>query len=72
MFLMQFSAVSAELRNCPSFSAMERANTWAVRLTGYFVGADQLFADPVRPFIGRIRAAFVLLQTGMGLGVAQV
>ena len=42
-----------------------------MRLTDYFVGADRLIADPVRPFIGRIRAAFILLQTGMGLGVAQ-
>ncbi len=71
MFLVQCGAEGVELRNCPSFSAMEGTNTWAVRLTEYFVGADQLIADPVRPFIGRIRAAFILLQTGMGLGVAQ-
>ena len=30
--------------------AMGGTNTWAVRLTGYFVGADQLIADPVRPY----------------------
>ena len=71
MFLIHCDAPGVELRNCPSFSAMEGTNTWAVRLTNYFVGADQLIADPVRPFIGRIRAAFILLQTGMGLGVAQ-
>ena len=29
---------------------MEGTNTWAVRLTGYFDGADQLIADPVRPY----------------------
>ena len=71
MFLIHCDAPGVELRNCPSFSAMEGTNTWAVRLTNYLVGADQLIADPVRPFIGRIRAAFILLQTGMGLGVAQ-
>jgi alkylation response protein AidB-like acyl-CoA dehydrogenase len=71
MFLIRCDAPGVELRNCPSFSAMEGTNTWAVRLTNYFVGADTLIADPVRPFIGRIRAAFILLQTGMGLGVAQ-
>ena len=71
MFLVHCDAPGVELRNCPSFSAMEGTNTWAVRLTDYFVGAAQLIADPVRPFIGRIRAAFILLQTGMGLGVAQ-
>ena len=71
MFIVQCGAEGVELRNCPSFSAMEGTNTWAVRLTDYFVSADLLIADPVRPFIGRIRAAFILLQTGMGLGVAQ-
>ena len=71
MFMVCCDAAGVELRDCPSFSAMEGTNTWAVRLTDYFVGADQLIAYPVRPFIGRIRAAFILLQTGMGLGVAQ-
>ena len=71
MFLIHCDAPGVELRDCPSFSAMEGTNTWAVRLTDYFVGPDQVIADPVRPFIGRIRAAFILLQTGMGLGVAQ-
>ena len=71
MFVVRCDAPGVELRDCPSFSAMEGTNTWAVRLTDYFVGADRLIADPVRPFIGRIRAAFILLQTGMGLGVAQ-
>ena len=71
MFLVRCDAPGVELRNCPSFSAMEGTNTWAVRLTNYFVGSNLMIADPVRPFIGRIRAAFILLQTGMGLGVAQ-
>jgi len=71
MFLVHCDAPGVELRDCPSFSAMEGTNTWAVRLTDYFVGAKDLIADPVRPFIGRIRAAFIMLQTGMGLGVAQ-
>ena len=71
MFLIHCDAPGVELRNCPSFSAMDGTNTWAVRLTDYFVGSEQMIADPVRPFIGRIRAAFILLQTGMGLGVAQ-
>ena len=71
MFMVRCDAAGVELRNCPSFSAMEGTNTWAVRLTDYFVGAQDLIAAPVRPFIGRIRSAFILLQTGMGLGVAQ-
>jgi len=71
MFIVRCGAPGVELRECPSFSAMEGTNTWAVRLTDHFIGAADLIADPVRPFIGRIRAAFILLQCGMGLGVAQ-
>jgi len=71
MFMVRCDAPGVELRDCPSFSAMEGTNTWAVRLTDHFIGAADLIADPVRPFVGRIRAAFILLQCGMGLGVAQ-
>ena len=71
MFIVRCDAPGVELRHCPSFSAMEGTNTYAVRLTDHVVRAGNLVADPVRPFIGRIRAAFILLQCGMGLGVAQ-
>jgi alkylation response protein AidB-like acyl-CoA dehydrogenase len=71
MFVVRCDVAGVELRDCPSFSAMEGTHTWAVRLSKHFIGAADLLADPVRPFIGRIRAAFILLQCGMGLGVAQ-
>ena len=71
MFIVPCDGQGVELRDCPSFSAMEGTNTFAVRLTDHFVGADTLIANPARPFIGRIRAAFILLQCGMGLGVTQ-
>ena len=71
MFIVHCDAPGVELRHCPSFSAMEGTNTYAVRMTDHVVRAGNLVADPVRPFIGRIRAAFILLQCGMGLGVAQ-
>ena len=71
MFLLDCSAPGVELKHCPAFSAMEGTSTWSVRLTDVAIDADHVIADPVRPFIGRIRAAFILLQTGMGLGVAQ-
>lgn len=71
MFIVRCDEPGVELRNCPSFSAMEGTNTWAVRLSEYRIDARNLVADPVRPFIGRIRGAFVLLQVAMGLGVTQ-
>jgi alkylation response protein AidB-like acyl-CoA dehydrogenase len=71
MFMVRCDGPGVELRNCPSFSAMEGTNTWAVRLSSARIDASDVIADPVRPFIERIRAAFVLLQCGMGLGVTQ-
>jgi hypothetical protein len=70
MFLLRFTDDVA-LRPCPAFSGMEGTSTWGVRLDGHFVGEDALIADPARPFLARIRAAFVLLQAGMAIGVAQ-
>lgn len=60
-----------ELRVCPQFSGMEGTSTWGVRLVDYFASEADLVADPARPLIARIRGAFILLQTGMALGVAQ-
>jgi len=60
-----------ELRHCPVFSGMEGTSTWGIRLTDYFVGEASMIADPARPFIARIKPAFILLQVGMALGVAQ-
>jgi alkylation response protein AidB-like acyl-CoA dehydrogenase len=71
MFLLRCDAPGVELRNCPSFSAMEGTNTWAIRCTDVFIGADELIADPAKPWVARIRTGFILLQTGFGLGVAQ-
>lgn len=71
MFLLDCDAPGVELRTCPSFSAMEGTNTWAVRCTDVFIGADHVLADPARPTIAKIRGAFILLQTGFGLGVTQ-
>ena len=71
MFLLRCDAPGVELRNCPSFSAMEGTNTWAIRCTDVFIGSDALIADPAKPWVGRVRAGFILLQTGFGLGVTQ-
>lgn len=71
MFLLRCDAPGVEMRECPSFSGMEGTGTYALRLTDHFVGAEQIIADPTRPFIASIRAAFVMLQCGMAVGVTQ-
>ncbi|EXF42517.1 putative acyl-CoA dehydrogenase [Pseudomonas sp. BAY1663] len=70
MFLLDIDA-RVELRACPAFSGMEGTSTWRIQLDDYFVGEDGLIADPARPFIARIRAAFILLQAGMATGLVQ-
>jgi len=71
MFLLRCDAPGVELRNCPSFSAMEGTGTYALRLKDCFVGAGDIIADPAKPYIARIRAAFVMLQCGMAVGITQ-
>ena len=71
MFLLRCNAPGVELRECPSFSAMEGTGTFGLRLKDVFIGAGDIMADPAKPYIARIRAAFVLLQCGMAVGVTQ-
>jgi alkylation response protein AidB-like acyl-CoA dehydrogenase len=71
MFLLRCDAPGVELRECPSFSAMEGTGTYGLRLKDVFIGANEVMADPAKPYIARIRAAFVMLQCGMAVGVVQ-
>ena len=71
MFLLRCNAPGVEMRECPSFSAMEGTGTYALRLNNHFIGTADIIADPAKPTIARIRAAFVMLQCGMAVGVTQ-
>jgi alkylation response protein AidB-like acyl-CoA dehydrogenase len=71
MFVLRCDAPGVTMRECPSFSAMEGTGTYGLRLKDCFVGTADVIADPARPTIARIRAAFVMLQCGMAVGVTQ-
>jgi alkylation response protein AidB-like acyl-CoA dehydrogenase len=71
MFLLRCNGEGVEMPECPSFSAMEGTGTYALRLKNHFIGAGEIMADPAKPFIARIRSAFVMLQCGMAVGVTQ-
>lgn len=71
MFMLNCDAPGVTLKACPKFSGMEGTGTYAVACKDLFVGATDVVADPARPFIRQIRAAFVLLQCGMAAGIAQ-
>lgn len=71
MFLLRCDAEGVTLRECPGFSGMEGTGTFALHLSDYFVSGDDVIAEPARPLIKKIRAAFVMLQCGMAVGVIQ-
>lgn len=71
MFLLRCDAPGVTLRPCPGFSGMEGTGTYAVQLQDLWVGEADIVAMPARPFIARIRAAFVMLQCGMAVGITQ-
>jgi alkylation response protein AidB-like acyl-CoA dehydrogenase len=71
MFLLDCGDPAITLKHCPTFSGMEGTGTFSVRVTDLFIGEADIIADPVGPYIKRIKGAFILLQTGMALGVVQ-
>jgi alkylation response protein AidB-like acyl-CoA dehydrogenase len=71
MFLLDCGNPAVTLKHCPTFSGMEGTGTFSVRVSDLFIGDADLIADPVAPYIKRIKGAFILLQTGMALGVVQ-
>lgn len=71
MFLLRCNGEGVTLRECPSFSAMEGTGTYALHIKDHFIGSNEIMADPAKPYIARIRAAFVMLQCGMAVGVTQ-
>lgn len=71
MFTASCADAGVSLRPCPAFSGMEGTATYSMMFAGHRVPARNIVAAPARPFIASVRAAFVLLQCGMGWGVTQ-
>lgn len=53
------------------FLALDGTRTMSVRLRRAFIPDAMIVADPIDDFIKRIRAGFILLQTGMAFGLIQ-
>ncbi|MDP3134538.1 MAG: acyl-CoA dehydrogenase family protein [Burkholderiaceae bacterium] len=71
MFILKCDAPGVTLKGCPKFSGMEGTGTYAVQCKDLFIGSDDIVADPARPYIRNIRAAFVMLQCGIAAGIIQ-
>jgi alkylation response protein AidB-like acyl-CoA dehydrogenase len=50
---------------------MEGTSTWSIRLNEVFVPDADIIADPAQLVMRRIREAFILLQTGMAMGIVE-
>ena len=58
-----------DIRQNARFVALEGTGTYSVLFRRAFIGDADLLADPLGEMVKRIKAGFILLQTGMGLGV---
>ncbi len=69
MAMVQCGQPGVEIKQSVHFSTLEGTGTYVVRFRRAFIADEMMLADPLGDMIGRIRPGFVLLQTGMGLGV---
>jgi alkylation response protein AidB-like acyl-CoA dehydrogenase len=69
MFLVDCADASVTLTPCKPFLAMDGTGTYAVQLRDVFIPDDQVLAAPAMSFVKKIRAGFILMQNGMGLGL---
>ncbi|HXW23977.1 MAG TPA: acyl-CoA dehydrogenase family protein [Xanthobacteraceae bacterium] len=51
------------------FVALDGTRTFGVQLRDVFIPDRNVLADPIEPYLKRIRAGFVLLQAGMAIGL---
>ena len=69
MFLADCADANVTLTPCKPFLAMDGTGTYAVQFRDAFIPDDQILAAPAMPFVRTIRAGFILMQNGMGLGL---
>jgi alkylation response protein AidB-like acyl-CoA dehydrogenase len=58
-----------KLVEAATFVALDATRTFSIQLRDVFVPLQNVIADPAAPYIKHIRAGFILLQAGMGIGL---
>ena len=71
MAMVRCGQPGVEIRASAHFVALEGTGTYGVMFKRAFIPDAHLLADPLSDMARRIRPGFVLLQTGMGLGVIE-
>ena len=71
MALVPCNLPGLTMKQMVSFAGMEGSGTYALIFDNAFLPKRYLLADPIKPYLTKIKAGFILLQTGMALGVIQ-
>ena len=71
MALIPCQSEGFSLRTVGPFIALEGTRTLACHFKDVFVPESMMIADPVGPYLEKIRSGFILLQMGMGVGNIQ-
>ena len=69
MALVSCDAEGLTLTQGAHFTALEGTRTFALRFDDVFVPEEWILGDPAGPYLARIKAGFILMQTGMGMGL---
>jgi alkylation response protein AidB-like acyl-CoA dehydrogenase len=69
MAMIKIGQPGVSIKQNANFIALEGTGTFSVLFARAFISDDQLLADPLGDMMARIQAGFILLQTGMGLGI---
>jgi alkylation response protein AidB-like acyl-CoA dehydrogenase len=71
MALVPCNAEGLRIVQAAHFVALEGTRTFSVRFDNVLIPAESILADPALPFLAKIRSGFILMQTGMAMGLVQ-
>lgn len=71
MALVNTSWEGMELKQLAKFCGMEGTGTYALVFKDVFVPKNHVVGDPLIPYLKKMKAGFILLQTGMATGVIE-
>ena len=71
MALVRCDGPGVTMTAVPPFLAMDGTGTYALAFDEVFVPDDHVLADPIGPWLKRIRNGFVLMQVGIGAGIVE-
>lgn len=71
MAVFQINGDTVKISPNVHFIALEGSGTYTVVVKKHFVADDMILADPMPPYVKRIKPAFFLMQAGIALGQIQ-